>query len=108
MSFNFKIVFKYILLQQDFLFIKNKLRNDKNTSIVITQNSVYFTILPLKLSSLFYSLQLSEFFSYELPSSEIDNLVVYNFHNITNQQRFFVFVARNSSNKKLNLKILSI
>ena len=107
-SFNSKLYFKYILLSFDFLFLKNKIRNDKNTLLAITPPSLYFVALHFKLSSLFYSIQLSEFFSYELPSADSDNMFVYNFHMLNSQQRFFLFVCRHPLHEESSPSLTSI
>jgi hypothetical protein len=109
MNTNFKLYFKYILLNTNQIFLHNLLRHDTNTNILVPQKSFYYLMLHLKLSSLFYSLQLSDLFSYELPinnknTSSYTNsslasstsLIVYNFHSIFTQQRFFIFVLDNS------------
>jgi NADH:ubiquinone oxidoreductase subunit C len=108
MTFNSKLYFKYILLHFDFLFLKNKVRSDKNTLLAVTPSALYFLTLHFKLSSLFYSIQLSEFFSYELPSSEADNIFVYNFHLLHSQQRFFVFVCRHPLHEDVSSSLTSI
>ena len=105
MNINFKLYFKYILLHTNQVFIYNLLRHDVNTNILITQKSFYYLMLHLKLSSLFYSLQLSDLFSYELPTNTTlipqnqttsNSVIVYNFHSIFAQQRFFIFIVDNS------------
>ena len=75
-------------------------------------------MLHIKLSSLFYSTQLSEIFAYEIPltnniTNNITNkislinnsIIVYNFHSILFQQRFFIFSI---SNSKQNIKKNSV
>jgi NADH:ubiquinone oxidoreductase subunit C len=70
---------------------------------------LYFLTLHIKLSSLFYSTQLVDIFAYETPNNKnisnnfnsktplTDNsILVYNFHSILFQQRFFIFVLLNS------------
>jgi hypothetical protein len=42
---------------------------DSTTNIYITENNLYYLSLHLKLSSLFYSTQLIDIFSYELPTN---------------------------------------
>ena len=108
MSCNLILYFKYLLLHFDFLFLKNKNRADKNTSILLTPSTLYFLALHLKLSSLFYSIQLSEFFSYELPSTTHDNIFLYNFHLLEKQQRLFIFIYRDLKNKNINHNLSSI
>lgn len=113
MNLNYKLFFKYILFHTNQVFLKYLYRADKNTNIYITENNFYYLILHIKLSSLFYSTQLIEIFSYELPFNKnvkstpqkislINNsILVYNFHSILFQQRFFIFVI---SNSKQNIK----
>ena len=112
MNLNYKLFLKYILFHTNNIFLKYINKNDKNTNIYITENHLYYLSLHLKLSSLFYSTQLVDIFSYELPLNNnieknknislINNsLVVYNFHSILFQQRFFIFVILN---QKKNIK----
>lgn len=113
MHLNYKLFFKYILFHTNQVFLKYIHRSDKNTNVYITETNFYYLSLHLKLSSLFYSTQLIDIFSYELPFNKnisnkenkislINNsLIVYNFHSILFQQRFFVFVV---SNSKQNIK----
>ena len=110
MNLNYKLFFKYILFHTNQIFLKYLQRNDKNLNVYITENNLYFLTLHLKLSSLFYSTQLCDIFSYETPSNtNISNsdknnrialvnnsILVYNFHSILFQQRFFIFVILNS------------
>lgn len=103
------------------------IRNDKNTVLLISQKHLYYLSIHLKLSSLFYSTQLVDIFSYEAVanttpvcdmkdktlSSYATNtpLLVYNFHSINQQQRFFIFVinsiSQNTSKKSLTWSPLS-
>ena len=114
MNLNYKLFFKYILFHTNQIFLKYLHRNDKNLNIYITENNLYFLSMHIKLSSLFYSTQLCEIFAYELPSNNNINLnnskrvdltnnsiIVYNFHSILYQQRFFIFVTLNN---KQNIK----
>lgn len=110
MNLNYKLFFKYILFHTNQIFLKYLQRNDKNLNVYITENNLYFLTLHLKLSSLFYSTQLCDIFAYETPSNtNISNsdknnrialvnnsILVYNFHSILFQQRFFIFVILNS------------
>jgi hypothetical protein len=112
MNLNYKLFFKYIFFHTNNIFLKYLTKNDKNTNIYITENNLYYLSLHLKLSSLFYSTQLIDIFSYELPINNniqknkniplVNNsLIVYNFHSVLFQQRFFIFVI---SNQKKNIK----
>lgn len=113
MNLNYKLFFKYILFHTNQVFLKYLHRNDKNLNIYINESNLYYLALHIKLSSLFYSTQLVDIFTYELPINNnniISNnskiamngnfIVVYNFHSIIFQQRFFIFVV---SNNKHNL-----
>ena len=111
MHVNFKTYFKYVLFHTNQLFLKYLIRSDKNTCFFLPSKNFYFLVLHLKLSSIFYSTQLSDMFSYELPTSHdlliksqnpinfslSNQILVYNFHSILNQQRFFIFVINNPS-----------
>lgn len=109
------------------VFLKYLHKSDKNTIIYITPNTAYYTFLHIKLSSFFYSTQLIDIFAYELPINKNDlpnfevtsnivipaqssTIVVYNFHSLLTQQRFFFFI--NTSSKPLiakkNLNTFSI
>jgi len=90
-------------------------------NVYINESNLYFLTLHIKLSSLFYSTQLCEIFAYETFSntnqvnlnpileSKIpltnNAIIVYNFHCILFQQRFFIFSLLN--NKK-NIKNQSL
>jgi hypothetical protein len=88
-----------------------------NNNLLVSSNSFYFLSLHLRLSTLFYSTQLIDIFAYELPlyknfalqkvnknilNSSLPNLVVYNFHSLLFQERFYLFIL-NFSNK-INFK----
>jgi len=80
------------------LFLKYIFKNNKNLNIYIDETNLYYTTLHLKLSTLFYSIQLCEILSYEIPlinnndKKNITNssIIIYNFHSILNQQRIFL------------------
>jgi NADH:ubiquinone oxidoreductase subunit C len=121
MNLNYKLFFKYILFHSNQIFLKYLNRNDKNLNVYINESNLYFLTLHIKLSSLFYSTQLCEIFAYETFSntnqvnlnpileSKIpltnNSIIVYNFHCILFQQRFFIFSLLN--NKK-NIKNQSL
>lgn len=108
MNWNFKLFFKYILLNGNQVFFKYIFRNDKNTNVITNQIYLYYLSLHLKLSTIFYSTQLVDLFAYDLPTnlnlpflnkhnfSKIsllnNSVLVYNFHSILFQQRFFIFI----------------
>ena len=73
----------------------------------------------MRFSTVFYSNQLVDIFSYELPINNTDiihinksfyttnSITVYNFHNLTSQERFFIFCTE-LSNKSCNFSLNSI
>jgi len=107
---NYKLYFKYLYLNINHLFFKYKKNNNTNLNIYIYQNHFYYSIIHLKLSSIFYTTQLSDIFAYEVSLNNninnkpfFNNILVYNFHNIKNQNRFFFFIIKNKNNfSKLN------
>lgn len=135
-----KLYFRCILKKFTYRFLKNLSRsNFKNESLLLTNNSLYFLVFHLKFSSLFNSSLLADMLSYEVPrfalhkvktplynnqessklftpSSPVTSVVVYNFHNLHNQERFYVFThlctssntSRFSGFNTLNNKIISI
>jgi len=110
MNKNFKLFFKCILSNENYSFINNLGNNLKNTNVFLTTRSLYYVVLYFRFSSLFYSTQLVDIFSYEIPRSEkgyylskafstkktISSIVVYNFHVLNTQDRFFLFFSPNS------------
>ena len=103
-NMKFKLYFKYILLHLNNVFLKHYLNNNKNTNVILTQINFYFLSLHLKFSSFFYSTQLIDLLSYELPvnlnynnttkkKSTVNNsILIYNFNSILYQQRFCIFI----------------
>ena len=104
----------YLLNPLPHLFTSNNLKNKKNLVLVLPQYHLYFLALHLKLSTTWYSTQLMDIFSYSVPTSvpghlsygdskyakTSDSVVVYNFHNVSNQERLFIFTwdgARSSA-----------
>jgi len=96
---------------QSFSFIDNQSHKLKEDNLFLASGSLYYLCLHLRLSSPFYLTQLVDIFSYETalnarPSSSgggvagrnvgsfsksTTSLVVYNFHAMSTQNRFFVF-----------------
>jgi len=100
---NFRLIVKCLLFKNNYLLIENKSNNYKNNSILISNKVLYYLSLHLRLSSMLYTTQLVDIFSYELPNNTRSDLnksnstvVVYNFNSFLNQDRFFIF----SSNLK--------
>lgn len=86
---------------------------EKNYNILVQPSSLYYLNMHLRLSTLFYSTQLVDIFSYEVPSANLhiaqtnlsiadSSLVVYNYHSLVTQDRFFVFVHVGANYSALN------
>jgi NADH:ubiquinone oxidoreductase subunit C len=97
---NLKLYFQYILFGVSHLYLDHSARDQKDVLVVVPKNVLYFTVLHIRLSSLFSTSQLVDIFAYELPvllDSKIQTLtssnaiLVYNFHNLTFHERFFFF-----------------
>jgi len=99
-----KLFFRYVLFNLSHVYLSHDQHGSKNVSVVISKNIFYYLAVHFRFSSVFYSSQLVDLFSYELPistainsSQSVDNVftsnsvLVYNFHNLTTHDRFFVF-----------------
>ena len=67
--------------------------------MLVSNNVLYFISLHLRFSSLFHSTQLVDIFAYELlthsnlvSKKSNNSVVVYNFHNLNANSKFFFFV----------------
>jgi NADH:ubiquinone oxidoreductase subunit C len=109
LHYNYKLFFKYVFFNLTHLYLTHNTHGTKNITVVIPQNLLYFSCLHLRFSTIFYSSQLVDMFAYELPltnSTKVDSqsivknssdtIVVYNFHNLTFQERFFFFCVDSS------------
>lgn len=121
MNRNFNLYLKCILSSHNFAFIKNLDNHIKNASILLPTKSLYYLTLHFRFSSLFYSTQLTDIFSYELPSSyyslakkSLSSILLYNFHSLNSQNRFFLFIkigsffSKNNKLLKLNSTLPSV
>ena len=121
-----KLYIKCILKNHNYYFLDNMSREEfKNENIVLTSNTLYYFTLHLKLSTLFYSTQLTDIFAYEVPKltklrssledstysaysasrtpagvelltgggKSSSSVLLYNFHILNTQARFYVFVS---------------
>lgn len=102
LNINFKLYFKCILDKLNFSFINNMHQVEKNYNILVQPSSLYYLTTHFRLSTLFYSTQLVDIFSYEVPSNNLNleqpnisisdtGLLVYNYHSLVTQDRFFIF-----------------
>ena len=121
-KFNNKLYLKYILNGLKFNFIENFFNKNKNSNLLISNKALLYLTFHLRLSSLFYLNQLVDIFAYELPYSpltplktskevvnpqtKVTSIVVYNYHSLITQDRFFIFTY-NSLNTNTNLSTKS-
>lgn len=103
---NIKLYFKYVLLYSTLLSLKNKISAHSETSVFVSSKSIYFLLLHLRLSSLFYTTYLTDIFAYQSLylkdnlNSPYKNVLVYNFSSLKNPERFFIFSVNNLLNKE--------
>jgi NADH:ubiquinone oxidoreductase subunit C len=112
LDLNFKLYINCILNRQNYAYISNYAQNFKNDNLILNANSLYYLVFHLRFSSLFYSTQLVDIFSYEVPNNTqsfsvkkdsnqnkfvvndkgLNTVTTYNFHVINTQNRFFIFL----------------
>jgi NADH:ubiquinone oxidoreductase subunit C len=111
MFLNFKLYFTYVFLNlNNYIFVDNLAQRVKNNNILLSNEALIYVCLHLKLSSPLNQTQLCEIFAYEVPKTvkktstlkrnkslsknNINNksIVVYNFHSLSSQNRFFLFI----------------
>lgn len=109
MGKNIKLYLGLLLDSQNYVFISNLLQSQKADNLFLSPSSFYFLTVHLRLSTLFYSTQLVDIFSYEAPTtfSTITNsdsvgsgsstVIVYNYHVLNTHNKLFVFVRDSSS-----------
>ena len=117
MFINFKLYFKYILLNLKYTLVDNLTNKVKNTNLFLNKDSLFYLSLHLKLGTPFYLSQLVDIFAYEvvlplpvninqradighLSSKENSTITVYNFHNLQSCDRFFLFTLSNFNSSK--------
>lgn len=99
MYVNYKLYLKCILSNNRFSFVDNEIMNNNNYFILLNNKVMYYLCLHFRFSSLFYSTQLVDIFSYEVLSASgsantkgnTTSLVVYNFHLLNFNIKFFLF-----------------
>ena len=114
MILNFKLFFKYVFWKINYAFVTNLSQRSKNTNILINNNALFYSCTHLKMSSAFYNTQLCDMLAYEVLnngkssfnvtnqkysnwSKAQDTVVVYNFHSLITQSRFFLFTHSNTT-----------
>ena len=85
-----------------YTFLKPSKKGVKNLKIMLNENVLYFLIIHIKFSSIFYTSQLSDIFAYETVGKHnlkkqpltSKTILVYNFHNMMFGERFFIFTTK--------------
>jgi NADH:ubiquinone oxidoreductase subunit C len=87
----------------NFSFINNLSQSEKNYNLLVLPQYVLYITTHFRFSSAFPSAQLVDIMSYEVPNNqpsmsstnsyhpEASSVIVYNFHSLYSQDRFFVF-----------------
>ena len=100
-----QVMFKYLLQHKPYVLLRQSTQTTKNVSVLINNNVMLWVALHLRLAQGFYKTQLVDIFAYETPSFNLahqttstqviknSTTVVYNFHNLLNQTRYFVFTT---------------
>merc|ERR1712224_318609 len=100
---NYKLYLNCILSKYNYSFIKNS-SNSVNTNLVLISNKIlYYIALHIRFSTIFYSSQLIDIFSYELMSHKstfskksFNSIVVYNFNFLNDNSKFILFIKNGS------------
>ena len=103
MLLNYKLYIRYIMSKANFSFVNNLSQCEKNYNMLILPQYLLYLSTHFRFSSAFPLTQLTDIMSYEVPSSnpsmssiasyspEASSVVIYNFHSLYSQDRFFVF-----------------
>jgi len=126
MENSFKLFIKYILIYIPYSFVNFNAQKKNTLNIFINNNSLFYLILHLKFSTIFYSMQLSDILAYELPIINTNkvksknkkkiypttnfksivqpSIIVYNFHSLFYHNRLFLFSQHNQQVFNKNLQ----
>jgi NADH:ubiquinone oxidoreductase subunit C len=102
---HYKLILRYVFLNLTKISFLNFTFYQKHSIFLFLHPSyVYFLNLHLRLSSPFYSLQLTELFSYELPSSPLTQtssttIFVYNYLSVFSQARLFLISPSSTTSR---------
>ena len=103
MLLNYKLYLRYILAKSNFSFINNLSQSEKNYNVLILPQYLLYLSTHFRFSSAFPLTQLVDIMSYEVPTlhtstsktqfynTEASSIVIYNFHSLYSQDRFFLF-----------------
>ena len=109
MSNTSRLVFKYILSNSNYVRLKQTTEDSKQLSLLVSHKKVMPLAVHIKMGSVFFKTQLVDIFAYELPNfkprklnvqskiSKPNSAIVYNFHNLLNQTRYYIFAVSSES-----------
>lgn len=107
---NYKLIVKYILNKNTNLFLNVSSKFKNEFSLLFSNKKIYYFNLYLKFSTFFYTTQLIDIYAYNLPLTNKLNLnnsiIVFNYHLIMFQKRFYIFSLDNFNNR-VNLKSIA-
>jgi len=111
MFLNFKLYFSYVFLHTgSYSFVDNLSQRSRTSNILIPNEALMYTSIHMKFSTPLSQTQLCDIFSYEIPQTSLkpktlhrdakavksltENkpVLVYNFHSLLSQNRFFLFI----------------
>ena len=104
-----RLVFKYILSNSSYVRLKQTTEDSKQLSLLVSHKKVMPLAVHIKMGSVFFKTQLVDIFAYELPNfkprklnfkskiSKPNSSIVYNFHNLLNQTRYYIFAVSSES-----------
>ena len=109
---NLKLYLGLILDKQNYVFINNLLQSQKVDNLFLSPTSFYFLSMHLRFSTLFYSTQLVDIFSYEVPTTVnkalpanpqnynlgSSSVLAYNYHMLNSHNKLIVFTKGSSFN----------
>lgn len=112
MNKNLKLYLGLILDKQNYVFVNNFLQSQKVDNLFLSPMSFYFLSMHLRFSTLFYSAQLVDIFSYEVPSvidktttANLKNynlgsssVLAYNYHILNSHNKLIVFTKGSNFN----------
>ena len=103
MLLNYKLYLRYMMSNSNFSFINNLSQSEKNYNVLILPQYLLYAATHFRFSSAFPLTQLVDIMSYEVSTlhssnnnarsyaPEASSVIVYNFHSLYSQDRFFIF-----------------
>lgn len=112
LSRSYKLFFKYVFFNIPYCYgnyANHSVEFQKSLLLVIPKRTLYYLSLHIRFGTMFFSTQLSDLFGYELPlrsnnqpevansPTSTDSVLVYNFHNIVYNERYFIFCVEKAA-----------